>query len=359
MVEVQQDNNERNNSFHFLRFLAASFVIITHSYVLLGLPEHDLMVRLTNGTTSFSRLGVWIFFVISGYLIMGSAERSKTVVSYVFRRVLRIFPALIVVVLVTVFVLGSIVSTLPVDSYLQDHMSWRYLLAITLYRVQYHLPGVFSGLPYPHVVNGSLWTIPYEFTLYALPMLLVLGQKWSRVFPWRGLLVAFVLLVIFTRAAWSGLFYVIVPVLGLNAWHLLNFSVFFVAGMLVHLYKQSIPMKPYLAWITLSLWLVSCWIGFGPYVSYVAIPYLVLFIAERRSWLNNFGKFGDVSYGVYLYAFPLGQLIVSVAGIHLSVPTLAIATWISAIVCGYLSWKIIEAPALRFKKTFVSFSSIV
>ena len=92
----------RKNNFDFLRLIFASFVIITHSYPLSGIKECDFICQLTFGQVSFSYVGVKGFFVISGYLIFQSLQRSENIFDYFWKRLLRLFPALIVVLFLTV-----------------------------------------------------------------------------------------------------------------------------------------------------------------------------------------------------------------------------------------------------------------
>jgi peptidoglycan/LPS O-acetylase OafA/YrhL len=116
----------RKNNFDFIRLLFASFVIITHSYALTGLPENDLLAQTTNGQMLFSWLGVKGFFIISGYLIFQSFERSGNIIDYYWKRLLRLIPGLFVVLLVTLL-LAPFVYENPTISYLSNKDVWTYL----------------------------------------------------------------------------------------------------------------------------------------------------------------------------------------------------------------------------------------
>ena len=112
-------------------------------------------------------LGVILFFSVSGYLLRQSREADRNLPRYLAKRTLRIFPALIVVTLVSIFVLGPALSSLTVGDYFQNPGVWDFLRNIILFPV-YALPGVFDGNIYPVAVNGSVWSLPAEFACYLL-----------------------------------------------------------------------------------------------------------------------------------------------------------------------------------------------
>jgi peptidoglycan/LPS O-acetylase OafA/YrhL len=154
------------NNFDFLRLLFAIFVVITHSYELSGSNEKDLMDWVTNGQTSFSYMAVRGFFIISGFLIFQSLTRSRSLIDYYKKRFLRVFPALFIVLTLTV-VLGIFAYKYDSVSYIKNRSVWTYVPNnLSLFRLQYSITGIFENNPYRSVINGSLWTIPYEFLFY-------------------------------------------------------------------------------------------------------------------------------------------------------------------------------------------------
>ena len=122
------------------------------------------------GVLPLGPLGVYIFFSISGYLIAQSWDRDSHALRFFIRRGLRIFPALIVVTILTVFVLGPAITTLPIWEYFKSNSTWGYFSNIILY-MSYALPGVFEHNTYPNAVNGSLWSLTTEFGMYMLLMI--------------------------------------------------------------------------------------------------------------------------------------------------------------------------------------------
>lgn len=152
----------RDNNINFLRFIAASLVIWFHMASLLAIPEPYIMGQ------GLGPIAVNIFFVLSGYLIAKSWTRSSSFGSYLIRRIACIFPGLAVVILLSVFVMGPIVTSLPLGDYFADAGTWKYLSLIVLAPISNVLPGVFDANPLPYAVNGSLWTLRYEFLAYCL-----------------------------------------------------------------------------------------------------------------------------------------------------------------------------------------------
>jgi peptidoglycan/LPS O-acetylase OafA/YrhL len=149
------------NSFDLLRLAAALLVIFHHTRVLQGLSS------ITWGASDLGELGVGVFFVISGYLITASYDRSASLKDYLVKRVLRIEPALVVCLAVTALVFGAASTTLSFGDYFASPGVWLYMLRnALLYPVTYELPGVFAHNPFTAAVNGSLWTLRLEFTCY-------------------------------------------------------------------------------------------------------------------------------------------------------------------------------------------------
>ncbi len=351
------ENREQNN-FDFLRLVAAVGVIVTHSYALLGFPEGDFVVKLTHGVTSWSRLGVWTFFIISGYLITLSALRSHSFFEYWVKRSLRIFPGLLVLVCVTAFVVGPLVTELPWMTYFMDRHTYGYLKNITLYGIRIELPGVFLHNPYPafpRAVNGSLWTLAYEFTLYLLPALFIFAKKSLR-FVRIVLLFTFIILAL-SHNWWSPrLVNQGIPVLLLNAWHLLNLGIFFLGGVLLALFKDHLRFRGLYATFGIILFLLLCWFTkLGPIAAYLLLPYCILGVAYAKFSTAKFMRFGDISYGIYIYAFLIQQTLIYLFFKDYKSPfLLSLATLCVVVPIAYLSWRFIEKPALQWKKKWTT-----
>jgi len=322
--------DHRANSFDLIRLLAATWVLIAHSSPLRGHEETSFL-----GYDNVSKIAVYIFFAISGYLITQSWVADPNPYRFSMRRALRVFPGLICVVLLSVFVLGPVGTTLPVGKYFATRGTWGYLRNITL-SVRYHLPGVFTENVGETSVNGSLWTLPLEVMMYG--GVLVLGRLRLLTW-WVALLVACGL------AAGALLLGPTHPRYGLC-----DLGVYFWLGAVLYLARDHLPLR----WpIGAALVVVAALCAYRPLfhvVAWVAIPYVVLLVSLTR--LPGAGltrKFGDFSYGIYIYAFPVQQVVVWRGGARLSAAQNLLWVLFFTFMLAAASWHWIESPALKLK----------
>lgn len=338
------------NFFNLLRLLAAVGVIITHSYALLGLPERDLLTRATNGLLSFSRLGVYVFFVISGFLVANSLWNSSSLKNFFWKRFLRIFPALFVVLFLTTFFIGPILSDKNVVEYFYTPGTYHYLVGgLSLYDTQYFLPGVFArNLIYG--VNGSLWTLPYEWTCYVLLVFLLFPFKKRKI--WGAVILSLVFITIRFLVGRYQVFQVI-DFLKLDTRQLMSFGALFFFGALGLELKKYLKFRSIIFFplITFLVWFSFVDKSMAFYFYIIILPYLILSLANIN--LSNkvasfFSRF-DYSYGLYIYAFLVGQILVHYFQSYLTVLYLAILTLFLTLPFAIFSWYFIEKPCLRFK----------
>jgi peptidoglycan/LPS O-acetylase OafA/YrhL len=345
----------RKNNFDIIRFIAASLVIVAHAYVLNG--ENPLLgpfARLTGDQMTFGTLGVSIFFMISGFLILQSFTHSKTIGHYALSRILRIFPALIVLVLLTVFVLGSLVTQLPLANYLSHAGTYDYLKTVFLFPVRYELPGVFTDNVASQAVNGSLWTLAYELLCYIMVAIAgVLGLLRYKVI----ILITFILLLTAHLATHFTTFFSDILKLwwrGIGFKNLLELSTFFVAGMCIYAYREHIKISHLFAVVALFALILFGYFGLLRLGMMIFGSYLVFYLAFNPAFkAHNFAKNGDLSYGIYIYAFPVqqvifmlfgGQMDSSLLNFMLAFPITYLLAW--------CSWHGVEKWALHLKKRF-------
>jgi peptidoglycan/LPS O-acetylase OafA/YrhL len=332
----------RSNNFDFLRLIGAVLVIYGHAYPLTGTVSPGFAA---NGVAT---IGVKIFFVISGYLIALSWLRDANLFRFLLRRSLRIFPALIVVVVLTIAVLGPLMTTLPLRAYFQNPQVTAYLDNIALY-INYALPGVFDENVYPSAVNGSLWSLPAEFVMYLLtPILLAKVANFHR-FSFAtfavGLAVLSLLLVrVFPRTSQ----YVIYAT---NVWSWLEVAPYFVIGAAVAFYRLEWLGNIYIAFAALLALAVSeTGAAVKEAMLLVVLPYASLsFGLGDAPIFKKIAKGNDLSYGVFLLGFPVQQTITAILGPQIGPwANAAIATAICAGLA-YLSWNLVERPMLSWK----------
>lgn len=289
-------------------------------------------------------MSVDIFFIMSGYLIINSLKFSKTPQNYLWKRLLRLFPALFFLLVLTLIWAVFVYSG---DNILKEKTFWTYLPNnLSLYNLQYNIRGVFESNPYPNAINGSLWSLCYEFTMYIF-ILLLFPFKNMKVLPYI-VLAAFLIsyYCLFLRPNFlSNIYYA----LHLVPKQLYRLSTFFIAGSLltfVNLKKiNTLPVKAALA-IALILFIVF---NFYTYTSFILLPLLtILFGLSYSKVLNYFPhKFGDISYGMYIYGFPVQQSFM-----HFFDFTPTILTLFSlpiAAIFSYISWILIEKRAMTMK----------
>lgn len=343
---------QRDNNFDLIRFIAASFVLFSHSYALVGQAASEPVFALTRIDTG-GGFAVAVFFAISGYLITGSCLKSTGIIDYIIKRVLRLFPGLIACIILTILLLGLVFTTERISAYLIHPLTMSYWDNAWLF-IHYSLPGVFERNAYPNVVNGSLWTLPVEALMYILVLLL----RVFRMLNTRAM-------VIFIGVCW--LFYFRgMTTFGLQSSVILNnfpiaetakLACFFFGGSLIYLHKLKKLKKLDLA-ILLAFIIVFLQGTDAQRAVYVLFtPLLVILLAYIPSRLtSSFGKHGDISYGIYIYAFPLQQTVVFLLGNSLSPVLLFWVSWPLTCIFAALSWKIVEKPALSLKKNRIILS---
>lgn len=346
------------NSFDALRFFAAFLVLFSHSYALYGLPEPRPIAEYKLGS-----IAVFVFFAISGFLVTQSWARDPAFQRFALRRGLRIFPGLFVVVVLTTFLLGPFVSSHGYLSYLSSVDTWKYFLSnIFAISGQISLPGVFEENQYQNVVNDSLWTLRYEISMYLI--LALFGSFLSRErLPILCASLAIAFGAVWVLLALKGIKHLTLPLpfiwrigLSFDLVELSRLGSFFFIGSCVFLFRNFLIVSPALAFALSVIVLFSESQLIGTFLLWLAVPYTVVVCAYRLPiFLCRFSGGNDISYGVYIYAFPVQQLIslwFFKSGI----------TWFWAfsasacltIVLAFVSWIYIERPALELKSILVS-----
>jgi len=330
----------RKNSFDFIRLLAAVAVIFSHSFALTGHSEPGA------GTISIGAISVWIFFILSGYLISKSWDQYPRFNVFFAKRILRIFPGLVVAVLSTIAVAGLFFTSLPLFTYLFHQETFTYLNNIFLYNSSFTLPGVFNTNIYPNAVNGSIWTLAYEFTMYLVVAIIGALRIYKKIPPiafWGTLFGLVLLMAIIGREYFSlSLFY-------LTIGQMIIFALMFFSGILMHKYEKRIKLNTWLgftglaAFVILSLLLPDYTALFGATLLAYGI-----FAVGRHGHMSWTSKYGDFSYGLYIYAFPIQQMIASIT--HTANPLKMFAlSFILTLIASILSWHFVESRALKWK----------
>ncbi|WP_175964516.1 acyltransferase family protein [Burkholderia pyrrocinia] len=292
-------NSRPQDNFDAIRLIAALVVLYGHAF---PLTASALPTQFDNEVAT---IAVKVFFVISGYFVIESWRRDPAVGRYLLRRILRIFPGLVVNILLCAFLLGPIVSTLALSDYFRSPLLLRYLENMIL-RPASLLPGVFQTVPYPDAVNGSLWTLPIEFGMYIVTPLLVLrgaGQKARILIGCVALCAASLYLVRIEHLQLTSH--------GRAILDAFNVAPYFLLGAAWRIAAPQSVFKLQVAMLALpTLMLIP-----GNGVAYelglfLILPYAILSLSlAKPAALGWVGRFGDFSYGVYIYAFPVQQTV--------------------------------------------------
>lgn len=335
-------NINRSNNFDFLRLLFASLVIVSHSYPLTGKPE--IIGVLTKEQLSLGSLSVDCFFIMSGYLIMTSLQRSKSPQGYMWKRLLRLYPAYIILLLLTMLFLPVIYQGRNI---FHEKTYWSYFPnSFSLYKIQYNVKGIFENNPYPKAINGSLWSLSYEFTMY-IALLLLFPLRKSK---YLSCIVFGVFLLSFYSAITKTYFLenkIYKIFLQPNEFYQL--CTYFMAGSsLVFINFKKINFL----WVRCLLFLVliaSLYFEVYKYISPVFLPVLILLIGTSSSnYIRDIGKkIGDISYGVYIYGFIVQQTLMYYWGF--GTLKLMLASIVITYILAYGSWHLIEKKMLTYK----------
>ena len=307
-------NRARSNNFDLIRLVAALAVVVSHSFPIaqgIGTPEP---LTAWTGGSSLGIVAVITFMAMSGYLVTGSAQRS-TLGRYARARFLRVYPALLTVVLLLTFVLGPLLTGRVEPAYLLNGSG--------MYLVE-GMSGMFAANPFPQAVNGSLWTLSYELAMYLLVGTAMMTGT-LRVGPTVALWLALVLVVALTPE---------------NPGFFLPLA--FVSGSLVQ--QARVPLRWWVALAAVGVILLGTAVGAFLVVTTTAGAYLIVWLAHRTHPVH---LRWDLSYGTYIWAFPVQQMIAKTwalpwwANVALTLPVvLSLAA---------ASWLLVERPAISLK----------
>lgn len=330
----------KHNHFNLIRLLAALAVLLSHSYALTGQAEPFAYLGKNLGG-----MAVDVFFVTSGFLVTTSLLQRGDTLDYLIARTLRIFPALWVMLLLTVLTVGFFLTQLSATEFFRHPQTWHYLwkTSTLLGHVEYVLPGVFELNAYPAIVNGSLWTMVYELSLY-----LALLGIWSLQHFLRRLMPitwAFSL----TLILMAGLTYSCQLFAFYDTATLLRFAFLFFTGSAFYLARSRIPMSS--VWFAVNVGALLGVAVFFPTLFSLAyllfLPYCVFYLAYvPKGPLLRLNRIGDYSYGIYIYAFPVQQAVLALF------PTIAFwkfnyCVLLITVSLAALSWHKIEKPVLQ------------
>ncbi|MGK6320522.1 acyltransferase family protein [Sphingomonas sp. DT-204] len=327
------------NNLDLVRFVLASTVFISHAHDLSTLDQLSVLSSLFSST-----MAVQAFFVISGFLIFQSYDRSSTLKSYASKRIRRIYPAYFVIVVTCAIFLGFM-SKLPFGDYITNIGLWKYVAAnlVFLNFLAPELPGVFQNNTI-HAINGALWTLKIEVAFYiAVPICVWLFRKVGRMPVLVGIYLLSVLYAaIMLRLAESGHSGAFVEL----SRQLPGQMTYFIAGAAIYYYfdyfrgRTILMLASGLALLFLSTYMLElvlrplgvalCVMGvaFGPY-------------------FGRFGRYGDFSYGIYIVHFPILQTMISLGFLQREPVAFVLVSTAVVLLAAMLMWHLVEKRFLR------------
>jgi len=331
----------RDNHFNLLRIIAAYAVMVSHAFAITTGREALEPLRIATGH-SLGEYAVAVFFGISGLLIARSFDRRASFAHFLTARILRLFPALLVVLALSAFVLGPVVSAFDARSYFLASGTWSYVPRnlFLVFRID-TLPGVFVDNPRPLLVNSPLWSLFYEVFCYG--MVVLVGYcgllRYKPAFALFLLLaVAGHLLSVFFQPA-EGLAYRL---------DVLGFAGFpFALGMAAYVWRDHLPLGAVPAAL---LWLFVLVAASTPLLAsaiMVATVYTALWMAlVPKGPLLRYNALGDFSYGFYIFAWPIQQTLAYYAMTTTPLANVVVTTPLM-LAFSYASWHLIEEPSLN------------
>lgn len=343
--------NRFDNNFGAIKFIAAIMVIGGHMPVLLGGVGPFFF------GTGIHTMGVRILFTISGYLITMSWLSDPNIFRFGIKRILRIWPPLIVCILISAFVIGPIVTTISLKEYFQSPILWKYFNNLK-FNINYNLPGVFENNPYPNAVNGSLWTLPLEIRLYVIiPVILFFVSKYKKNTTKTVNLICIILISCmiyilqqFFWPDWNG------EVLGFN---LTTTGLGLIPYYLMGMGYALLPIKKALNLpVAIILVLLHSCFPFGrlenEIILFFELPYFIFSLAFVKSNILNKIFSVELSYGIYLYGFLIQQIIIYWINIklrlQLDIIVLLVVSILITFCCSIISYFMVERPILKLSK---------
>jgi len=331
----------RPSGFDYLRiFLALSVVcwhsvVITYGYQFQGEVWLDPKYRL-------AAAGILpAFFALSGFLVAGSLERSRTLASFLYLRIIRIFPALVVEIMLSALLLGPLMTKFSPAQYFHDPVFYHYFFNC-IGDIHYKLPGLFLANPATGLVNGQLWTVPFELECYIfLAVLAVLGITRAP---------KFFLLVVAALILFGIFDYVRGQDRSAESLHGHQLILCFLIGVALYNFREFVPYSRGLALAAFAASMLAFWIPGGGLLAPLPVSYLTIFLGLTNPRKAALLETGDYSYGIFLYGFPIQQAVVATGLVPLNGwITLLVAVPFVAFVA-FCSWHLCEKHVLKLKK---------
>jgi peptidoglycan/LPS O-acetylase OafA/YrhL len=340
-MTVGQGLERKGNNFNLLRMLGALFIVLGHSILLTG--RHDALRRdhpaLVESIEFVGYNFLHIFFVFSGLMVAMSLDRRRSLATYTVARAVRILPPLLLVSATLALVLGPLMTNLTMPAYFADPQTWLYVPLAGSGMFVPGLPAVFTDVPFAGRINPPTWTVRYEIIYYCgLGVVWLLGLLRPTRLP---------LLLAAGAAIYAYSMYGVEARAGEVFNPKVSFGMCFMLGTAIYFYRHHIPISgwPILVFGLLTFLLYDT--SWRPLLATLAFTSAILWLGcVPRGSILAYNRVGELSYSVYIWHWPIGQTLFSLA------PGLAFHEFFSllallSVAIAALSWSLIERPALQ------------
>jgi peptidoglycan/LPS O-acetylase OafA/YrhL len=339
--QALDENGGIGPGFNLIRLAAAFAVLASHSFALTDHPEWEPFGWFSGGQTDMGGTATYLFFLISGFLVTGSLQRSRSMADYARKRAGRIMPGLVAVVIVLAFFVGPILTQLSLPRYFAAEGFFSFFGTI-IFAGPASLPGI-DG-----TVDGPLWTLRYEVLCYVG---LAAAGAAGLLAPRRMPLVAAGLLMV---AGWwaKDRHLVVLQPFDIDLGYLLRFLGYFAAGVAFYLFRDRIRLDARAG--IAALVLAAVFLRFGCYhLFFPALGgYLILLLGMRSGAVARFLQSRDYSYGVYIYAWPIQLLVIPMLGSAASWWSATLSCMAVTLPLAMLSWHFVERPGLALVRSW-------
>jgi len=296
-------------------------------------PRHEALVPM--------------FFALSGFLVTASALRTHNVARFLSYRALRIVPALLTEVSLSALALGPLLTTWPLRDYFSDPNFFRYFGNVVGH-IHFALPGLFLQNPAAGMVNVNLWTLPAEFYCYlSVAIIMAVALFYNRWLFSAVFILATAVLFLMNTACGLVLRQSPQPD---NPYAAVIIYYFF-AGCLFYFWREKIPLRPVLFWISVAMSYVLLLSTRAIFLAPLFLTYVTVYIGMVEFPRIPLLQTGDYSYGVYLYGFPIAQALVTVWPYFRGRPwELLAAAVVLTLAFAAASWHLIEKHCLKLKR---------
>lgn len=313
-IDPDEFLQRENNNFDFIRLIGACAVIFSHTYAIAWADfAAEPFQAFSHGKLAVGGPFLYMFFFLSGFLVSRSYLNSSSPQHFFKKRLLRLMPAILIMIPIVMFVIGPLFNELRPAEYFSQRHTWGFLRNISLYRLQSTLPGIFPNNPDPYIANTNLWTVALEFSWYSLTAILgvlaLLRRRWAL---WGIFVICYGAML--WKAEW--MLTVDIPILDQDLRPFVRVGIYYSAGMLAYQYRKiALKLNPILLVVFLPAWLVGVYFGLSDWVTPIFVPlFTLIFAAMKLPWTKRLTRLGDPSYGMYIWGVPLQQMVVALFG---------------------------------------------